>query len=208
MGGLERWSGVLGGLVAVMVLAGLWFFFQEGEDYEQRDLRGRTPLIVAAEAGDLERVEYLLEQDVRVDAEDDCQWTAMMRAAAGGYSEILVLLLDHGAEIDHREKTGYTALMGAAVNNRPDTARILLERGADPDIQETENGQTALMWGVRNRNPEVVKLLLSAGADTTLVNHDGETAKDLALKASTGASPENLEEIREALKSRNTVLIL
>ncbi|WP_372972522.1 ankyrin repeat domain-containing protein [Marinobacter sp.] len=199
MAWLDRWSGVLGGVVAVLVLAGLWFFLQEGEDFEQRDLRGRTPLIVAAEEGDLERVEYLLEQNVRVDAGDDCQWTAMMRAASGGHSEILVRLLDEGADINHREKSGYTALMGAAVNNRLETARILVERGADLDVQETESGQTALMWGVRNRNPDMVRLLLSAGADTALTNKQGESVRELALQASAGESPARLEKIREVL---------
>ncbi|UZD67719.1 MULTISPECIES: ankyrin repeat domain-containing protein [Marinobacter] len=195
----ERWAGVLGGAAAVLVLAGLWLFFQEREDYEQRDLRGRTQLIVAAEEGDLERVEYLLEQNVRVDAGDDCQWTAMMRAAAGGHSDILVRLLDQGADINHREKSGYTALMGAAVNNRLETAQILVERGADLDIQETESGQTALMWGVRNRNPDMVRLLLSAGADTSLTNRQGQSVRDLALQASAGEPSARLEEIREVL---------
>lgn len=104
---IERWAGVLGGAAAVLVLAGLWLFFQGGEDYVQRDLRGRTALIVAAEEGDLERVDYLLEQGVRIDAGDDCQWTAMMRAAAGGHSEILVrLLLSAGADTSLTNRQG------------------------------------------------------------------------------------------------------
>jgi hypothetical protein len=55
------------------------------------------------------------------------------------------------------------------------------------------------MWGVRNRNPHMVRLLLSAGADTSLINHQGESVKDMARQASAGESSAGLDEIREAL---------
>ncbi len=195
---VERWSGVLGGMAAVLVLAGLWLLFFGGEDYEARDLRGRTPIIVAAEEGNLERVRFLMDKGVRIDAGDDCNWTAMMRAAAGGYREIMELLLDEGADINHLEKSGYSALMGAVVNNRLETARVLVERGAELDVQETENGQTALMWAARNRNPELVQLLVEAGADSTLTNGEGRTVEDLA-RAMEADNSEPVVRIREVL---------
>ncbi|MGC8120733.1 ankyrin repeat domain-containing protein [Marinobacter sp. VGCF2001] len=194
----ERWSGMLGAVLALALLLGLWMFLGEGENLEARDSRGRTPLIVAAEQGETERVAELVEQGAHVDAGDDCNWTAMMRAASRGHAETLAFLLDHGAEINHTDKTGYTALMGAVIANRPDAVRLLLARGANPDIQEYENGQTALMMAVRNRNPELVSLLLSAGADPELVNKAGKSARDLALTASAGERAP-MPQILEAL---------
>lgn len=199
MGVLERWSGWLGALLAVVVLVALWLTLWQQESLETRDIRGRTPLIVAAEEGNAEEVRNLVGKGARIDAGDDCNWTAMMRAAAGGHNDILEYLLDNGADIDHLEKTGYSALMAAVVNNRPESARILVAHEAELDIQEKENGQTALMWAVRNRNPALVQLLLSAGADTAIENRKGQTAKDLALLASAEDEGERLELVREAL---------
>src|SRR5690554_8024311 len=78
---LERWSGLLGGLVAVLLLVVVWQFVKEGEDLEARDARGRTLLIVAAEEGQADRVRDLVDKGAMIDAGDDCNWTAMMRAA-------------------------------------------------------------------------------------------------------------------------------
>ncbi len=106
MGFWERWSGLLGAMLALALLLGFWQLLGEGEDLEARDSRGRTPLIVAAEDGETDRVAELVESGARVDAGDDCNWTAMMRAASRGHTDILAFLLDHGAEINHTEKTG------------------------------------------------------------------------------------------------------
>ena len=86
---LEKWSGLLGGLVAVALLVVIWQLLGEEENLEARDSRGRTPLIVAAEEGNADRVRDLLNRGARIDAGDDCNWTAMMRAAARGHTDIL-----------------------------------------------------------------------------------------------------------------------
>jgi ankyrin repeat protein len=188
MGFLERWSGVGGGLVAVLILGLLWQLLQGGEDLEARDLRGRTPLIMAAETGDLQQVQQLTRRGVAIDAMDDCQWTAMMRAAGGGHQAILQVLLDEGAQINHLDKAGYSALMAAVINNHRETARLLIERGAALDVQSGDDGRTALMWAVRNRNADMVSLLLVAGADQNVKNLQGQTAGDLALSLTSDES--------------------
>nr|WP_284048011.1 ankyrin repeat domain-containing protein [Marinobacter sp. ATCH36] len=101
--------------------------------------------------------------------------------------------------MEARDIRGRTPLMAAAVNNRPEAVRVLISREAELDIQEKENGQTALIWAVRNRNPEIVRLLLSAGADADVENREGQTAKDLALLASTEEEGEGVKRVREAL---------
>lgn len=179
MGFFERRGGLLGATFMVLVLAGFWYALFGGEDYEARDNRGRTPLIVAAEEGDAERVDYLLAHGVQIDALDDCRWSAMMRAAASGHLQIVRTLLERGAAIDRRDKSGYTAVLAAVINNRPQVLAVLIERGADLDVQEDDTGSTALMWAMREGNVAMQQMLLAAGADPDLLNKAGETARDI-----------------------------
>lgn len=176
----DRWAGALGGFSMLLLLIGLWYGLFGREDHEARDIRGRTPIIVAAEEGDAVRVRQLLTKGVQVDAVDDCRWTAMMRAAASGHADIVITLLEHGAAIDHREKSGYTAVMAAVINNHPDMLAALLRRGADVNVQETEGGNSALMWAAKDGNAAMLQMLLEAGADPALRNKAGETARDLS----------------------------
>ena len=60
MGFWERWSGLMGAMLALALLLGFWQLLGEGEDLEARDSRGRTPLIVAAEEGETDRVAELV----------------------------------------------------------------------------------------------------------------------------------------------------
>lgn len=175
----ERWAGLLGAACTLLLLGGAWYALFGGDDYEARDNRGRTPLIVAAEAGDVEQVADLLARGVQLDALDDCRWSAMMRAAASGHVRIVRTLLERGAAIDRRDKSGYTAVLVAVINNRPQVLALLMERGADLDVQEGDTGNTALMWAVREGNTTMQQMLLAAGADPSLRNKAGESAQDI-----------------------------
>ncbi len=112
MSAFERWAGLLGLVFALLLLAGFWYALSGGEDLEARDNRGRTPLIIAAEQGDVARVDDLLARGVQLEALDDCGWSAMMRAAASGHTAIVQTMLDRGAAIDRRDKVGYTSRAG------------------------------------------------------------------------------------------------
>lgn len=178
----ERRAGSLGTGFMLLLLAGLWFLLFAGEDLEARDIRGRTPLIVAAEAGDAAQVAHLLEQGALLEALDDCRWSAMMRAAASGHAAIVERLLDAGAAIDRRDKSGYTAVMAAVINNRPEVLEVLLARQADLDQQEDDGGNTALMWAARDGHAALLQRLLAAGADPARRNKAGDTAEDIARR--------------------------
>ena len=101
-----------------------------GEDPFSRDQRGRTPLLIAVEEGELARAEALLARGAELETADDCRWTPLMRAAANGSLPLVELLLTHGASVGHRDKAGYGVLMVAAGNGHAAAVRRLVEAGA------------------------------------------------------------------------------
>ncbi len=121
--------------------------------------RAEPPLVRAAEAGDLARLEALLDGSESVDLRDACRWTPLMKAARNGHVEVVRRLLAEGAEVDAEDKGGYTALLLAAGNGHAEVVRLLLQAGADPGHRERTRGWTALDWARREGHREVVSLL-------------------------------------------------
>ena len=75
-----------------------------------QDLRGRTTLMYAAYAGDLEMARLMLENGGPVNVQTDVGTTALMFAAAYGYVEMVRFLVENGADIHIQNGYGYTAL--------------------------------------------------------------------------------------------------
>ncbi|MBF0189271.1 MAG: ankyrin repeat domain-containing protein, partial [Magnetococcales bacterium] len=63
------------------------------------DLRGRTPLMLAAASGKQERVRQLLNAGADVHARDWWGRTALLIAISEGHREIVTLLIEHNADI-------------------------------------------------------------------------------------------------------------
>jgi len=75
---------------------------------------GSHPLALAAVAGRLEAVRYLLKQGAKVNATDDDGDTALHQAAFFGHLEIVETLVDTGAKIDSTSKSGATPFKNAS----------------------------------------------------------------------------------------------
>jgi ankyrin repeat protein len=97
----------------------------------------RRPLQRAAEIGNFEIVQYLLECGAPVDC-TPCYsgGTALQLTAIGGYVGIAELLLEHGADINHlpAEGEGRTAFEGAAEWGRVDMMCLLVSKGLNFDL--------------------------------------------------------------------------
>ncbi|MDZ7661889.1 ankyrin repeat domain-containing protein [Thiohalophilus sp.] len=151
-------------------------------DLEARDGRGRTPLYLAAEQGDLETVRRLLDKGAMVDARDNCLWTPLMRAAQNGHLAVVQALLQAGADINVKDKDGYHALTAVVITNQVAMLEYLIEQGIALDAQDDERGWTALMWAASEGRGKMVEILLENGADRAIQSIDGKTALDLALE--------------------------
>ncbi|MDA0323275.1 MAG: ankyrin repeat domain-containing protein [Verrucomicrobia bacterium] len=143
------------------------------------DLRGNTPLMLAASGGDVAGVRKLLRRGASVHKRNIHGSTALMGAAAGGHLTIVRMLLDRGAHASSSSKSGYTALMFAAKNGHLDVVETLLSRGVAVDNRDV-NGDTALMYAVHEGHPDIVKQLIQSGATAQLTDRSGVSALALA----------------------------
>jgi ankyrin repeat protein len=82
-------------------------------DEANDNVKGRTPLMLAAFRGDTAGVINFLERGADVNARDGDGDTALMFAAHKGYGLIVALLLQYGANVYARARNGWTAKKAA-----------------------------------------------------------------------------------------------
>jgi ankyrin repeat protein len=116
---------------------------------------GATPLLRAAQSGDLTLVEKYLEHGADPNLATDDGTTALMVAAGIGWVEgvtyewspartveTIERLVDLGVPVDAQNLDGQTALMGAAHKGRNDVIELLVARGADLALRDIGSRDT------------------------------------------------------------------
>jgi ankyrin repeat protein len=116
---------------------------------------GATPLLRAAQSGDLTLVKLFLERGANPQLTTEDGTTALMVAAGIGWVEgvtyewsraetleTVELLVDLGVPVNAQNLDGQTALMGAAHKGRNDVVELLVERGADLALRDIGSRDT------------------------------------------------------------------
>lgn len=124
-----------------------------------------TPLMIAAENGELEFLKLLLPAErTLLDMEDSNGNTALHLAARNGHDSIVQALIESGADLGATDQRGDTPLEMAAKCNRIRTMALLLD--AEPDLmQAAELVQFILDFAVRNDKVPLLEFLLQRGFD-------------------------------------------
>lgn len=78
---------------------------QPGIDVNERDSKGNTPLILAAETGNIEMVRLLLAHKAEINGKNNAGWGALMRAGQLNHLGLVSLLLEAGASIVFAKQT-------------------------------------------------------------------------------------------------------
>ncbi|XP_055618347.1 L-asparaginase isoform X2 [Toxorhynchites rutilus septentrionalis] len=141
----------------------------------------RTALHVACCEGNLDVVQFLLQNGAAVHIRDRYERTPLMDAILNDHHQIIRLLVKCGAHL-----TGSIRSIGDSLCNA--AARHLLTRlesyriaGADLS-QEDASGRTALHVGAMYGNLEIVQYLIKNYADIDAVDYLGFTPLDYAVK--------------------------
>ncbi|MFC5653128.1 ankyrin repeat domain-containing protein [Paenibacillus solisilvae] len=152
----------------------------QGADINERDSRGRTPLMAAVHGNKPAAVQAIINAGADINLQDNRQDNPLLYAGAEGLLEILQILIRAGADTRITNRFGGTALIPAADRGHVDNIRVLLEQ-SDVDIDHINNlGWTALLEAVLlgnggTKHQEIVSLLLKHGADRNIADYDGTT---------------------------------
>ncbi len=150
--------------------------FTEKPGFEiDKIFNGSTPLMYAAENGNIKSAEALIEAGADLNASNESKITPLMRAAYYKNSSIARMLIESGANISATSILDQTALISAAMANDIKTFNLLAEKTFD--INEVDkNGKTALIHAAQNYNTEIANALIEMGANLKLKDSQEKNA--------------------------------
>lgn len=129
----------------------------------ERDDTGATPLMWAAQRGNVELTKQLLEAGANPNLRDRDGLSPLQIAIEVRASTVALTLIEHGANARVASDNGETFLMAAARTGDLAVMQALLQHHADVNAREKQFGQTALMWAAGH--PQATQVLLSHGAN-------------------------------------------
>jgi TonB family protein len=135
-----------------------------------------SPIHDAAKAGDLAKVNALLNDNPElVSSKDDRGWTPLNLAAANGHKAVVDLLLANKADVNVRDNINWTPLHLAVVGARKEVAELLLANKADVNARDN-NGYAPLHMAALAGYKDIAELLLTGNAEVDAKDNDGMTA--------------------------------
>ena len=168
---------------------------QEGANVEARATNGVTPLMTAAESGNVPLVSLLLEHGAKPTTQDEQTETALSYAARGGFVRVVNLLAQLSNTKD-KNRALFAAVEGGPVTvevaDLPNqtgqrqnqstevleswtgTVETLLDNGAEVEARN-EDGSTPLIWAASFAQTDIFRLLILRGARINVTDKYGNT---------------------------------
>lgn len=161
-----------------------------GTNLNALNVRGYTPLLMAAVSNQAAVAKIMLEAGAAVDfRRDEKMATPLLMAVFRGHVETVQMLLAYSPDLTATTgKYGWSPLIAVSGTRdsknreRGEIAKLLLEAGADPELTLV-GGRNALMNAAEENKLEVVKVLIEAGVNPYSQNFQdsNRTALDYAL---------------------------
>ena len=157
-------------------------FVRSGFNLNDLDSQGNLPLCVAAETGNLDMVDILLQGDVNLVKRNlSNNLTPLFCAIKGNNIQIIDKFVNAGISINTRNENakGISPIHYAAALGRDNIISHLIKLGADVNVSNLD-GQTPLHMAVLQDNIVVLYMLLNSGAKVDIVDKFGDTPLSLA----------------------------
>ncbi|HEY4832615.1 MAG TPA: ankyrin repeat domain-containing protein, partial [Waddliaceae bacterium] len=140
---------------------------------------GVTPLHLAAQNGDVETVQKLIESGGDIEASDQ-QLGALFYAAQSGKKEVVKLFSNHRVmrNADQRKD----AILASIFKDAAHLLKMLYGKAISPDLCLDNQGTTGLHVAAKAGATRCIHYLIKRGADPQKANLQGETAFELAIK--------------------------
>jgi ankyrin repeat protein len=150
----------------------------EGQDINQGDAGGRTPLHEASILGYEDSVKFLLVKGANPRVADKMGFTALHFAVMHSHLEVAKVLIEHGADVNAKDNENkFTPLHFAVMahSRNLELAELLIRNGADLSAAGPLGGQTPLHMAVAAGNMSLTTLFIAKGADVNVRNESGAT---------------------------------
>jgi uncharacterized protein len=131
---------------------------------EDKDDRGRTPLMLSAISGDAKITKMLIEAGANINAKDNVGLNAIQIAIGFIRPDVIGVLVDAGGDPNSSlPNSRATALVVAANKRDKQLAKKLLAAKADVNAK-TRSGKTPLTYALELGEEEIAGMFLDAGA--------------------------------------------
>ena len=146
------------------------------------DQAGRTPGTVAAAAGQIAVVEYLLGAGVKVDDASSNGRTMLHEACEAGKLDMVKLLVTkYRASLSAKDQKDWQPIHCASRKNPVEMLQFLLDQRADPNA-EANMGATPLIMATAMKLQPQVALLVQRKADVNKADNLNRTPLHIAAK--------------------------
>ena len=135
---------------------------------------GQEPIHVAADMGNEQMTEILLDAGAEANAQDDIGRTPLHVCCEHGFDAIACLLIRRGAIVNFQDDEMKSPAHYAAGSGNVTLAKTLLEHGANLFAID-DNGMTVLAVAAEAGHDAIVQLLISKRADIHSMDNQGRT---------------------------------
>ncbi|XP_076250708.1 myosin phosphatase targeting subunit 75D [Rhynchophorus ferrugineus] len=169
------------------MLVDMKMMVQRGENLEQYDAQGATPLHIASANGYVSVVEFLLEHGVRTDVKDKDDWQPSHAAACWGHIEVLELLAQAGANLNAKNRNDETP---SDICEDADIKERILDLRTEQEIKKQAEAKKKVKRSQSNTRTQSVRRTSLRDRGLTARRDAVEEAR-LRLQAEAGSELEN-----------------